>query len=260
MLILEITASMRLLLPVMLCILLSKALADRLTEGVYDVGINLHALQDISVLKGELDDEDIPLLRFLTVHDACTVEVQTLRCEESPGRIMSTLTQTKFSGFPLVSTPEHQVLGIVLRSRLLEALQESGDLYGSESSPGDSARKSSERLINLLAYADRTPEVKHWNTPLAKAHRHFIAAGMRHLCLVDETHRLVGILTRSDLANVSHPRKRVQAIRALLQQKEAAANIQEGDEDECSGDDSGSEAPSIVSTIAGRGALRWAAY
>merc|ERR1739848_722235 len=98
MMILEITMSMRLLLPVMLTILISKTLADRFNESVYDISLNQHSLKDISVIKGELDDEDMPLLRLLTVHDACSVEVQTLRCEEKPGRIMSTLAQTKFSG------------------------------------------------------------------------------------------------------------------------------------------------------------------
>lgn len=208
---LEITNSMRLLLPVMLVILVSKAMADRLTESVYDIGVMLHPLGNVTVIRGELDDEDMPLLRLLTVHDACSVEVQTLKREECASHIMATLVQTQFSGFPLVSTPENQVIGLILREKLLIALQEHSEDQQLEQNPG--------QAIDLMPYADETPEVKHWNTPLAKAHRHFTAAGLRHLCVVDETHRLVGILTRSDLAQISHPRGRHQALRALMTRK-----------------------------------------
>merc|ERR1712232_420276 len=177
---------------------------------------------------------------------------------------MSTLAQTKFSGFPLVSVPEHQVVGLILRTKLVEVLQECGGQLIADADFSDSpSRKTSERLINLMMYADQTPEVKHWNTPLAKAHRHFMAAGLRHLCVVDETHRLVGILTRSDLAAVSHPRTRQQAIRGLLARKEASMQdaVAEGSDTECSDSTSDliSEATSSAS-FRGRGVLRWPAY
>jgi len=207
---LEITNSTRLLLPVMMCILLSKAIADRFTESVYDVSIKYHSLQDISLIKGELDEEDMPLLRYLTVHDACSVEVQTLQCEEHPERILATLAQTNFSGFPIVTEKEHQVAGLILRSRLVELLQETNNFRA------DIAERST---IKLLQYADPAPEVKHWNTPLARAHRHFTAAGLRHLCIVDEAHRLSGILTRSDLAPLSNPRSRQHALRRLYKRR-----------------------------------------
>merc|ERR1712232_560297 len=54
------------------------------------------------------------------------------------------------------------------------------------------------------------------------AHRHFTAAGLRHLCVVDERHRLVGFLTRSDLAQLSHPRTRHRALAEILARKRAA--------------------------------------
>jgi len=279
MLILEITNSMRLLLPVMMSILISKAVADRLCESVYDISINLHALQDISLIKGELDEEDMPLLRFLTVHDACSVEVITLKCEESPGRIMSTLAQSQFSGFPLVSVPEHQVLGLILRSKLVEALRDycsyndtmaDPDLDDADAISPTRTSVKIDKTINLVPYADPTPEVKHWNTPLAKAHRHFIHAGMRHLCIVDETHRLVGLLTRSDFVAVSHPRTRQLSIRGMLARKESEiSDSQDGwGVSEYSDAESSEGGTSILSpktsetssVSRGRGMLRWNAY
>lgn len=217
MIVIEITNSMRLLLPVMLVILISKGIADRFTESAYDIGILLHPLGHISVIKGELDEEDMPLLRLLTIHDACTVEVHTLKCVESTSHMMATLLQTQFSGFPLVSTPENQVVGLILRERLVEALQAAGTM-------------ENDSPMSLLPYADQTPEVKHWNTPLARAHRHFTSAGLRHLCVVDEAHRLVGILTRSDLAHLSHPRTRLLALRTLLVRKRTALGEAAGEE------------------------------
>eukprot|EP00927_Polykrikos_kofoidii_P035917 TRINITY_DN30403_c0_g1_i1.p1 TRINITY_DN30403_c0_g1~~TRINITY_DN30403_c0_g1_i1.p1 ORF type:complete len:1154 (+),score=143.52 TRINITY_DN30403_c0_g1_i1:151-3612(+) len=235
MIVVELTNSMRLLLPVMLVILISKGIADRFTESAYDIGILLHPLGHISVIQGELDEEDMPLLRLLTIHDACTVEVHTLKCVESTSHMMATLLQTQFSGFPLVSTPENQVVGLLLREKLVEALQAAG------ASENDSP-------MNLLPYADQTPEVKHWNTPLARAHRHFTAAGLRHLCVVDESHRLVGILTRSDLAHLSHPRTRLMALRTLLVRKRTALG-EDSNADYCQSESEYSDAASAVPSL-----------
>mmetsp|Transcript_93683 Transcript_93683/g.269798 ORF Transcript_93683/g.269798 Transcript_93683/m.269798 type:complete len:960 (-) Transcript_93683:73-2952(-) len=224
---LEITQSMKLLLPVTLTILLSKVLADALKpESVYDLCVSHHPLGRITLLQAELDEEDLPTLRLLTAHDACSVEVQTLKCEETPQHVMATLMQTRFSGFPLVaSTGSNEVVGLVTRERLLQALKE----HQAGGGPGGDARG---QPINLLSYADQTPEVKHWNTPLVRTFRHFSSAGLRHLCLVDEAHRLVGILTRSDLAPLCHPRSRNGAVSAILRRKHAALRADDSGADD----------------------------
>lgn len=222
---LEITNSMKLLMPVMMVVLVSKALADWLAESAIDMFLKL---SKITVIQSELDEDETPLLRLLTVHDACTVEVQTLKRHESCGHVIATLARTEFGGFPIVAVPGYQLIGFILREQLLLALQ---DHYREAEVPG--------HVVDLMPYADEAPEVKHWNTPLAKAYRHFVAAGLRHICLVDETHTLHGILTRSDLALVSHPRSRDKALRALLVRKMNAVSRME----KASRDNDCSEAP-----------------
>jgi len=130
--------------------------------------------------------------------------------------VMIALVQTNFSGYPLVSGAQNQVVGLVLRDQLLQALHDTGV---DDADAGNTVSPSTKQVINLMVYADKTPEVKHWNTPLARAHRHFSAAGLRHLIIVDEAHRLLGILTRSDLAPLTHPRTRRRAIAILLAEK-----------------------------------------
>merc|ERR1712117_761940 len=88
-------------------------------------------------------------------------------------------------------------------------------------------------VIYLMPYADHTPEVMHWNTPLARTFRHFHAAGLRHLCLVDEGHRLVGMLTRSDLAPLCQRWTRERFARSLLMRKRGA--LLEVDDEETDG-------------------------
>jgi len=263
---LEITNSMRLLLPVMLCILVSKGVGDLFTDSVYDIGVALHPLGPISILRGDLDEEDMPLLRFLTVHDACSVRVHTLKCQECAANIIATLVQTHFSGFPLVNRPEHRVRGLVLREKLLEALHDAGVLDASSALSGETLPEPEGVVVDLLPYADQAPEVQHWNTPLAKAYRHFMVAGLRHLCVVDETHRLVGVVTRSDLTMMSHPGSRQHSIRALLHRKTAELNAQKEDQEhlpmerETSFGMQISEASSIAPTRSGGEGQMWCVY
>lgn len=232
---LEITQSMKLLLPVTMAILVSKGIADFLKpESVYDLGVVHHPLGRITLLRAELDEEDLPLLKLLTAHDACSVLVQTLKCEETPEHIMASLMKTSFSGFPLVGcSGANEVVGLILRDRLLQALKERQQGPEGEQHPRG-------QLINLMPYADKTPEVKHWNTPLVRTFRHFSAAGLRHLCLVDEAHVLVGILTRSDLAPLCHPKTRSRAAYDMLLRKQDALHRPEAGGDADTEDESGS--------------------
>jgi len=235
----------------------------------------LHQLGSITILRGGFDEGDVPVMRLLTAHDACSVEVQALKCEETTAHIMAIIVQTRFSGFPLISsTGGGEVVGLIRRERLLEALKdhEQGCTLGDRMSQvvpssssgggitsttnasgggggvsGSASTLGKNSTINLLPYADQTPEVKHWNTPLERTFRHFAAAGLRHLCLVDEMHRLVGILTRSDLAPLCHPRTRESSARFLLMRKQAALpQAQPDDGEDTDTDDWTSQATSFT--------------
>ncbi len=57
----------------------------------------------------------------------------------------------------------------------------------------------SNRALNLLKFADRSPVTTVPHAKVARAFDMFRKLGMRHMCVIDDEHRLVGILTRKDL-------------------------------------------------------------
>lgn len=59
--------------------------------------------------------------------------------------------------------------------------------------------KLSNRKVNLLKFADRSPITTVPHAKVARAFDMFRKLGMRHMCVIDDEHRLVGILTRKDL-------------------------------------------------------------
>jgi hypothetical protein len=55
------------------------------------------------------------------------------------------------------------------------------------------------RELNLMNWADRSPITTVPHAKVARAFDIFRKLGMRHLCVIDVSHRLVGMLTRKDL-------------------------------------------------------------
>lgn len=243
---LQMTNSTLLVLPITVCILVSKSVADQLSQSIYDLGTTLHSLGSLPMLRSQLDEEELPLLRLLSVHDACTVDVMTLRTAETRGHILAVLMQTKYSGYPVVA-PGNQVVGLVLREQLLDVLREQGaahgflNVFGGSGTVQPDSSHLDDQMLDLQMLCERTPEVKHWNTPLAKAYCHFVATGLRHLCIVDETNRLVGILTRSDLSPICHPRTQKRALALLLARKRECCSDEEEHEQSADASEAGSE-------------------
>jgi predicted transcriptional regulator len=205
MIMLEITQNMRLLLPLMAVIMVSKFVADRVAKSVYDIGIELNP--NIHMIEGELDDD---LVESLTVVDVSSTQVVSLNCQEKVDKIANVLVQTTYQGFPLIDGSSRQVRGLILRSKLLKAFGEKGH---------SSDRWANNQLLDLLPYADTSPEVKLVQTPLSRAHRHFKAMGLGHLIIVDCFNRLVGILTRSDVSKLSDPKVLEEAQERVIRHK-----------------------------------------
>eukprot|EP00421_Protoceratium_reticulatum_P071248 CAMPEP_0168425066 /NCGR_PEP_ID=MMETSP0228-20121227/35138_1 /TAXON_ID=133427 /ORGANISM="Protoceratium reticulatum, Strain CCCM 535 (=CCMP 1889)" /LENGTH=187 /DNA_ID=CAMNT_0008439059 /DNA_START=1 /DNA_END=560 /DNA_ORIENTATION=- len=184
MIMVEITSNMRLMLPLMLCIMISKAVADRFESSVFNIALELN--KDIRMLHGELPG-GIPNTEVI---DYCSREVVVLRCQEKTKTIKKILEKTTYHGFPVVEgegqTP--QVLGMITRSKLLCAV-------------ADTSRQDldAQAPVDLVPYADIAPEVKHWKTPVSRVLSHFVSMGLQYLLIVDHDHALVGMVTRTDL-------------------------------------------------------------
>jgi len=202
----EITNNMYLLLPLMLVIMWSKNLADRYGPSVYD--IVLESNPDIHLLEDSLNEDYHLVLEGMTTHDICTADVVVLRAFEPYEQIIKLLLQTTFAGYPVVDA-HGRLVGLVSRTQLMALLAQK------QSDPG--------RLVSLLRLAEATPEVTHWKTPVVRAFHHFRASGLQHLCVIDEHHVLLGILTRTDFARLCRwGAEGVEEVRALIHRKQAA--------------------------------------
>eukprot|EP00929_Paragymnodinium_shiwhaense_P090596 TRINITY_DN5077_c0_g1_i2.p1 TRINITY_DN5077_c0_g1~~TRINITY_DN5077_c0_g1_i2.p1 ORF type:complete len:1125 (+),score=159.56 TRINITY_DN5077_c0_g1_i2:74-3448(+) len=204
----EMSGNTDLLLPIASVVPISKALADALTDSVFEIGFVLKSC-DPDIVQGDLNEEDVQELGQLSVLHACgSSDLPSLRCLEAVSNIAATLMHNPSDVFALVSVTGSRLAGLITRQTIMTVLRDC------DTSDGGA-------MVNLLMHADQTPDVKHWRTPLARAYQHFVACNLHYLCVVDEMHRPLGVLTRSDFARLSHHRTRDRAVNSLLARKEA---------------------------------------
>jgi len=215
MIMLEITNNMRLLVPLIVTIMLSKIVADRISPSVNHVILSLNP--QVHMLEDELSEDRIMVLEHLAVHDACTAEVVVLREREKTAHVVSLLMQSSFGGYPIVDDA-NRLVGLAGRSRLIHALSDKLD-YIQDTQDSTTL----DEYINIKNLADHQPNVTYWNMPVAHAYRHFKSAGLQHLCVISGRNELLGILTRTDFAHLCHPgRVGVDYVRNLIHRRDAA--------------------------------------
>lgn len=202
----EITNNMYLLLPLMMVIMISKQIADQFGPSIYD--IVLEANPDVHLLEDSLNEDHHLVLDGLSVHDVCTAGVVVLKTFEAPEDVIKMLMKYPFAGFPVIDT-EGRLVGIVTRARLVAVLlKRSADhcLYKAK--------------LPIVRLTEAMPEVTNWKSPVVRAFQHFRCTGLQHLCVIDDTHVLLGILTRTDFAKLCRSGHHgVQEVRALIDQK-----------------------------------------
>ena len=71
-------------------------------------------------------------------------------------------------------------------------------------------------FIDLRPYSDPSPLTVHIHAPVARAFRLFRKLGLRHLLVINDSHDVVGIITRADLSQeaLAKAHKEVLAQRA----------------------------------------------
>eukprot|EP00927_Polykrikos_kofoidii_P067952 TRINITY_DN6337_c0_g1_i5.p1 TRINITY_DN6337_c0_g1~~TRINITY_DN6337_c0_g1_i5.p1 ORF type:complete len:1343 (+),score=253.24 TRINITY_DN6337_c0_g1_i5:425-4030(+) len=202
----EVTGSMRLMVPLMLCIMVSRTIADRFDKSAFDVAIALN--QQIRFLDPDewrWDGEDI------IAFDICTRDVTTFRGVEPRSRILEVLDTTAYKMFPIIEGGKLRIVGVIERSKLLKAV----------------SQESEREMVNLMVHADLSPEVKDWQTPVTRVLTHFRLMGLQYLCIIDTKHHLIGMVTRTDLSKVctAAGRQKLQQNMASIQAKMAEENV-----------------------------------
>lgn len=187
MILMEITGNMRLMMPLMLCIMVSKSVADRFTRSAFDIALELN-VQIRMLRESAWNCEDINIPIF----DLCSREVVVLHCKELASHIMKVLASTRHHSFPLVEGTRAHVVGVAPRKLLMDAV----------------ATASEHDVIDLMQFSDLTPDVKHWTTATSRVMTHFRVMGLTSLCIVDKDRALMGIVTRTDISKLSTPKGR----------------------------------------------------
>ena len=184
----EVSNDIQLLLPIMLAILLAKAVGDRFTRSLYDIHILLSGATLLApAVSGTSSTSYLLTARSLLAHGALSTVCEA----ESVASLDELLRKTKHHAFPVVSESSGLFAGLIGRTKL-EALFAQAKLDGA----------SKRHKIDLRPHYDHAPYTVHELLPLYRVSRLFMSMGLRHLCVLDGSSRVVGIITRKDLARI----------------------------------------------------------
>lgn len=151
--------------------------------------------------------------------------VKVLREVENVGRIYDLLTETKFHGFPVVDDYDPNDIhaenfgilkGLILRDQLLTLLKKKKYLPDTPELTSNDFRETYPRYltlddveisdgdrdydIDLRPYMNLSPHSLNESSNLPRIFRLFRGLGLRHLVIVNLNNRVVGLVSRIDIA------------------------------------------------------------
>ncbi|XP_062263706.1 H(+)/Cl(-) exchange transporter 7 isoform X1 [Platichthys flesus] len=218
----EATGNVTYGLPIMLVLMTAKIVGDYFVEGLYDIHIKL---QSVPFLHWDAPATS----HWLTAREVMSAPVTCLNRIEKVGTIVDTLsnTSTNHNGFPVVvqvsGTDEPAKLcGLILRSQLIVLLKHKVFVELARSRlthrklqlkdfrdayprfpPIQSIHVSQDErecMMDLTEFMNATPYTVPQETSLPRVFKLFRALGLRHLVVADDENRVVGLVTRKDLA------------------------------------------------------------
>uniref|UniRef100_A0AAR2J4A2 Chloride channel protein n=1 Tax=Pygocentrus nattereri TaxID=42514 RepID=A0AAR2J4A2_PYGNA len=214
----EATGNVTYGLPIMLVLMTAKIVGDYFIEGLYDVHIKL---QSVPFLHW-----DAPATSHsLTAREVMSSPVTCFNRVEKVGTIVDVLsnTSTNHNGFPvIIQTAPGKLCGLILRSQLIVLLKHKVFVERARSRlrqrklqlkdfrdayprfpPIQSIHVSQDErecMMDLTEFMNPTPYTVPQDTSLPRVFKLFRALGLRHLVVVDDDNRVIGLVTRKDLA------------------------------------------------------------
>jgi len=185
-----------------------------LRHGIYDIHIQL---KKIPMLEWDADNS----MSGVTAEEIMSDHVISFYGVEKVGKIHIILQRTTHNGFPIISKTGI-LQGLILRSQLVTLLHLRAfqietdpnhriDIDLTEFTryyprfPGiDTVRVLSEdrlKFINLTPYMNLTPFLIQKNATVERVFRLFRTMGLRHLPVIDDRAKVVGMITRRDLVH-----------------------------------------------------------
>ncbi|XP_041087090.1 H(+)/Cl(-) exchange transporter 7-like [Polyodon spathula] len=218
----EATGNVTYGLPIMLVLMTAKIVGDYFVEGLYDIHIKL---QSVPFLHWEAPATS----HALTAREVMSSPVTCFSRLEKVGNIVDVLSNPTMNnnGFPVVSefsasAEPGRLRGLILRSQLIVLLKHKVFVERAHSSliqrklqmkdfrdayprfpPIQSIHVSQDErecMMDLSEFMNPTPYTVPQDTSLPRVFKLFRALGLRHLVVVDEENRVVGLVTRKDLA------------------------------------------------------------
>ncbi|XP_037545453.1 H(+)/Cl(-) exchange transporter 7 [Nematolebias whitei] len=218
----EATGNVTYGLPIMLVLMTAKIVGDYFQEGLYDIHIKL---QSVPFLHWEAPATS----HWLTAREVMSSPVTCLNRVEKVGTIVDVLsnTSTNHNGFPVVmqvsdNDEPAKLCGLILRSQLIVLLKHKVFVELARSRltqrklqlkdfrdayprfpPIQSIHVSQDErecMMDLTEFMNATPYTVPQDTSLPRVFKLFRALGLRHLVVVDDENRVVGLVTRKDLA------------------------------------------------------------
>ncbi|XP_017272225.1 H(+)/Cl(-) exchange transporter 7 isoform X2 [Kryptolebias marmoratus] len=218
----EATGNVTYGLPIMLALMTAKIVGDYFQEGLYDIHIKL---QSVPFLHSEAPATS----HWLTAREVMSSPVTCFNKVEKVGTIVDVLsnTSTNHNGFPVVvqvsdNDEPAKLCGLILRSQLIVLLKHKVFVELAQSRltqrklqlkdfrdayprfpPIQSIHVSQDErecMMDLTEFMNPTPYTVPQDTSLPRVFKLFRALGLRHLVVVDDENRVVGLVTRKDLA------------------------------------------------------------
>lgn len=214
----ELTEGTQYLLPIILVVMLAKWVGDYFNHSIYETLIHLKGLPF-------LENNPPKAFAILSVTDVMKRNIITFHELERVDTILKVLTETTHYGFPIV-TNEGKFKGIILRHQLLVLLDQKVFVEDPASAEIQiSEAVSYQEFADLLTRALPTPEYLSMNLTDRETSQYldlrpyinhstitvgtsfsfvnvytlFRTMGLRHLPVLDDTHQVVGMITRKDL-------------------------------------------------------------
>lgn len=212
----ELTEGTQYLLPIILVVMLAKWVGDYLSHSIYERLIHLKGLPF-------LENNPPKACAILGVSEIMQQNVVSFHEVEKVEDIVKVLVDTTHYGFPVIAE-DGAFRGIILRNQLLVLLEQKQfieDLSNMQITEPISYPEFADLLTRKLPkpeafyeyfedrltpiYLDLRPYVNHSSITIHRtfsflnAYALFRTMGLRHLPVLDDAHKVVGIITRKDL-------------------------------------------------------------
>eukprot|EP00762_Andalucia_godoyi_P005431 ANDGO_08420.mRNA.1 Chloride channel protein C len=208
---LEITNDLQFLVPIMLSVIVAKFVGDFLTPPLYDLLIFLKCIPF-------LEAEPSSFMEKLNCRSIMAKDLVTLSPVMEVQAVLEKLESNNHGGFPVVDS-KGRMVGIILRNHVLTIIDQhwyvssavkalsKGDFF-SESTTKEKLRVKDIRFrhpgrlqdtIDLRPFMHTAPITVSPRFSVSRAFQLFRTMGMRHLSVVDDENRVVGMITRKDL-------------------------------------------------------------